>query len=108
MSDLDVARLIAEILGILSVLFGGLVLLVSRIKRVHDAVNDVLTAIGDKDRPAVGTVRAQLKHQDECTDKLREKVDAEIKEASRERAKVGERLARIEGKLNIPEVEAVE
>ena len=105
MTELEVARLVGEIVGAIGVVGAGVAIVVGKISHVLRAVETVQEAIGEKDRPASGTVRAQLKHQDECTDKLREKMDQEIKAASNERLRVAERLARIEGKLNIPAME---
>ena len=105
MNEFEVARLVGEIIGAIGVVGAGVAIVVSKISHVLRAVQTVQDAIGDRDRPAAGTMRAQLKHQDECTDKLREQLDGEIKAASVERLRVAERLARIEGKLNIPALE---
>ena len=105
MTELDTARLVAEILTIVGLVGSGVLVLMIRISRVLHAIEKVQQAIGDELLPLAGTIRAQLQHQDSCTDEMK-KALASLQEKEEKRAiAFTERLARIEGKLNLAPIE---
>ena len=105
MSELDTARLVVEVLTIVGLVGSGVLVLMIKINRVLRAIDAVQQAIGDELLPLAGTIRAQLQHQDSCTDEMK-KALASLQEKEEKRAiAFTERLARIEGKLNLPPAE---
>ena len=105
MTELDTARLVAEILTIIGLVGSGVLVLMIRISRVLRAVQDVQEAIGDEQRPKAGTIRAHLQHQDTCTDDVKKALALYQTVEEKKSTAVVERLARIEGKLSLAPIE---
>lgn len=71
MTNIEVVRLVAEVIGLLSVVVGGVLAISFKINHLLSEVREMKELIGPEENPRPNTIRGQLKHQDTCTDSLK-------------------------------------
>ena len=103
MTDLEIVRVVIEVLTLAASFIGGVYYNVRKVAHVLAAVERVEMSIGAESDPRAGTLRAELARHDSAQNALSDKVEAHYTEAVNARSVIAQRLARIEGKLGLPE-----